>query len=167
MYSVLNVTVSTDVFKGVKSVFSFCFHASSMFNQTGLTNLVSTLVEALDTKWVYLKNFNVLYWSKHKVFSVDHMLLHKKDKGSLFTIIFILMGLVLVPCVLCQRGYQTFVLNCGHRCLVVLLQRWPTDGRRAGCRPQLDLLWPLPNHRFSSIGESFNICLILLVQCRI
>jgi hypothetical protein len=37
-------------------------------------------------------------------------------------------------------------------------QRWPTGG------PRLDLLRPPPSHRFRSIGETFNICLILLVQ---
>jgi hypothetical protein len=40
-------------------------------------------------------------------------------------------------------------------------QRWPTGG------PRLDLLRPPPSHRFGSIGESFNICLILLVQRKI
>jgi hypothetical protein len=40
-------------------------------------------------------------------------------------------------------------------------QRWPTGG------PRLDLLWPPPSHRFGSIGESFNICLKLLVQRKI
>jgi hypothetical protein len=41
-----------------------------------------------------------------------------------------------------------------------LNQRWPTGG------PRLDLLRPAPSHRFGSIGESFNICLILLVQVK-
>jgi hypothetical protein len=42
-----------------------------------------------------------------------------------------------------------------------LNQRLPTGG------PRLDLLRPPPSHRFGSIGESFNICLILLVQRKI
>jgi hypothetical protein len=48
-----------------------------------------------------------------------------------------------------------------------LTQRWPTGGPRAGSGPRLRLLRPLPSHRFGSIGESFNICLILLVQRKI
>jgi hypothetical protein len=40
-------------------------------------------------------------------------------------------------------------------------QRWPTGG------PRLDLLRPPPSHRFGSIGGSFNLCLILLVQRKI
>jgi hypothetical protein len=46
-------------------------------------------------------------------------------------------------------------------------QRWPTGGPRAGSGPQLDLLRPPASHRFGSIGESFNICIILLVQRKI
>jgi hypothetical protein len=44
-------------------------------------------------------------------------------------------------------------------------QRWLTGGPRAGSGPQLDLLRPPP--RFCWNGESFNICLILLVQSKI
>jgi hypothetical protein len=40
-------------------------------------------------------------------------------------------------------------------------QRWPTSG------PRLDFLRPPPSHRFGSIGESLDICLILLVQRKI
>jgi hypothetical protein len=49
-------------------------------------------------------------------------------------------------------------------CSVALVQRCTTGGPRAGSGPQLHLLRPPPSHRFGSIGESFNICLILLVQ---
>jgi hypothetical protein len=48
-----------------------------------------------------------------------------------------------------------------------LEQWWPTDGPRASSGPQLDLPRPPPSHRFCSIDESFNICLILLVQRKI
>jgi hypothetical protein len=44
---------------------------------------------------------------------------------------------------------------------MLLEQRWPTGG------PQLDLIRPPSSHRFGSIGEGFNICLILLVQRKI
>jgi hypothetical protein len=47
------------------------------------------------------------------------------------------------------------------RVYVDLEQRCPTGG------PQLDLIRPPPSHRFGSIGESFNICLMLLVQHKI
>jgi hypothetical protein len=58
----------------------------------------------------------------------------------------------------CVDGYAP-----AHR----LNQRWPTGGPRAGSGPQPDLHRPPPSHRFGSNSESFNICIILLVQRKI
>jgi hypothetical protein len=55
--------------------------------------------------------------------------------------------ITILPCIQC-------VLDSD----VGLEQRRPTGG------PRLDLLRPPPNHRFGSIGESFNICLIFNVK---
>jgi hypothetical protein len=60
---------------------------------------------------------------------------------------------------------STAIVDLGRFFSFLIL--YTSDVQLAAHGPQLDLHRPPPSHRFGSIGESFNICLILLVQRKI
>jgi hypothetical protein len=72
--------------------------------------------------------------------------------------IFIKPGTILIS--LANKKFNKVTNTCEYL-EGIFSSAMPTGG------PGLDLLRPPPSHGFDSIGESFNICLILLVQRKI